>query len=74
MDQRLFAQTLAWTGARITEMLALTPAAFDVKEGLVAIDTLKRRRFAVRQVPLPPQLIRDLDRHCRLASFNSRGV
>lgn len=60
-DQALFAQTLAWTGARISEVLALTPAAIDVEAGLVALRTLKRRRFAVREVPLPPQLIRALE-------------
>jgi integrase/recombinase XerD len=27
-DQTLFAQTLAWTGARVSEVLALTPGSF----------------------------------------------
>jgi integrase len=62
-DQRLFAQTLAWTGARVSEVLALTPASFQVEAGIVGIVTLKRRRFAVREVPIPPQLMADLNAH-----------
>lgn len=59
-ERRLFALTLAWTGARVSEILALTPAAFDLDEGLVAIRTLKRRRFAMREVPLPRGLVQEL--------------
>jgi integrase/recombinase XerD len=29
-DQALFALTLAWTGARVSEVLALTPSSFQV--------------------------------------------
>lgn len=59
----LFAMTLAWTGARISEVLALRPSSFQVERGVVAIVTLKRRRFAVREVPIPPALMAALDRH-----------
>jgi integrase len=41
-DKALFALTLAWTGARVSEVLALTPAAFQIEDGLVAFRTLKR--------------------------------
>jgi len=50
-------------GSRISEALAVTPAAIDVENGLVSFETLKRRRRGlVRQVPLPPAIIRDLER------------
>jgi integrase len=63
----LFCLTLRWTGARISEVLALMPCAIDVESGAVSIETLKRRkRGVVRQVPLPPALIRKLDRVFRL--------
>lgn len=62
-DQALFALTLAWTGARVSEVLALTPSSFQIEAGLVAIRTLKRRRHHVREVPLPPHLVAALVRH-----------
>src|SRR5581483_8889185 len=43
-DKRLFALTLLWTGARLSEVLALTPASFQIEGGTIAISTLKRRR------------------------------
>jgi integrase/recombinase XerD len=61
-DQRLFALTLAWTGARISEVLALRPSSFQVEMCTVSIRTLKRRRFSVREVPMPPALIRAISR------------
>jgi integrase/recombinase XerD len=60
---RLFCLTLLWTGARISEVLALTPAAIDIEGGAITIRTLKRRRPGViRQVPVPPDLLGGLDR------------
>jgi site-specific recombinase XerD len=67
-DKALFAMTLAWTGARISEVLALTASSFQVEAGVVAIVTLKRRRFCVREVPLPPELIGAIDRHFHLTN------
>ena len=52
-EKALFALTLAWTGARVSEVLALTAASFQVEAGVVAIVTLKRRSFSVREVPIP---------------------
>lgn len=66
-DQALFALTLAWSGARTSEALALTPSSFQIERGLVAIRTLKRRRHAMREVPLPPALIAALDAYFGLA-------
>jgi integrase/recombinase XerD len=59
----LFALTLAWTGARISEVLALCPSSFQIERGIVALITLKRRRHVVREVPIPPELMQVLDRH-----------
>lgn len=68
IEQRLFALTLAWTGGRISEVLALTPASLQVEEGKVALRTLKRRRPHVREVPIPPFLMRQLDEHFHISA------
>ncbi len=59
--RRLFVLTLLWTGARISEVLALSRSSFQLERGIVAIRTLKRRRFHVREVPIPPPLCAALD-------------
>lgn len=64
-DQALFVLTLCWTGARISEVLALKPDAFQVDQGIVTFRTLKRRCHSMREVPVPPDLIEALD-----ATFN----
>jgi len=61
-NEALFASTLAWTGARVSEVLALTPASFQVDEGLVSFVTLKRRRLSVREVPIPARLMRAINK------------
>jgi integrase/recombinase XerD len=59
----LFCEVLAWTGARISEVLALTPAVIDMECGAASIETLKRRkRGIVRQVPLPTDVLNELER------------
>jgi integrase/recombinase XerD len=65
----LYALTLAWTGARPSEVLALTPASFQIETGVVAIRTLKRRKHFVREVPVPPKLMAALDREFRLRAL-----
>lgn len=67
--QALFAITLAWTGARVSEVLALTPTSFQVERAIVALRTLKRRKHHIREVPIPPQLMAALDRHFRIAAM-----
>lgn len=60
---RLFCLTLLWSGGRISEILALTPAAIDIESGVANTETLKRRkRGIVRQVPLPLHIMSQLDR------------
>jgi integrase len=64
---RLFCLVLRWSGGRISEVLALTPAAIDIESGTASIETLKRRkRGFVRQVPLPRALLSQLNQVFRL--------
>lgn len=44
---RLFCLMLRWSCARISEVLALTPAAIDIESGVASILTLKRRKRVV---------------------------
>jgi integrase len=56
-----FCLTLALTGARISEALALTPDRLDVSDNVIVLETLKRRRRGVfRAVPVPEELIAHL--------------
>jgi integrase/recombinase XerD len=66
LDERLFSLTLFWTGARISEVLALREVSFQVHDCLVSVRTLKRRRFSIREIPLPPDLVAAIDNHFRL--------
>lgn len=63
--------TLAYTGCRISEALALTNSSVDLESGFIAIRSLKKRGGAVmvREVPVPPFLTTLLE----LAHGISRG-
>src|SRR4030088_3240048 len=55
---RTFCATLAYTGCRISEALALTADRVDLKDGTLIFESLKKRRSGVyRPVPVPPALI-----------------
>jgi integrase len=70
---RLFCFVLRWSGGRISEVLALTPAAIDIESGVASIETLKRRqRGVVRQVPLPRNLLDELNHSFQLRRRWSR--
>jgi integrase len=61
--ERSFCLMLAWSGGRISEVLAVAAASIDIESGAVSLETLKRRRpGVVRQVPLPPHVLDELDR------------
>ena len=62
----LFALVLAWAGARVSEVLALTPSSFQIDSSIVTIVTLKRRKHSIREIPLPPGLMQSLNRFFRL--------
>lgn len=68
VDRALFCLTLAWTGGRVSEVLALAPSSFQVERGIVAVRTLKRRKSHVREIPIPPGLMAALDRHFGLSA------
>jgi len=62
LEVQLFCLVLSLSGGRISEILALTPAAIDLDSGVANITTLKRRkRGIVRQVPLPRNVLGRLD-------------
>lgn len=57
-----FCLTLAYTGARISEALALKPLRIDVSAGAIVIECLKKRRQGVyRAVPVPTKLLARLE-------------
>ncbi len=59
---RSFCLTLLFTGCRISEALALTPAAIQPHPGIITFETLKRRRTGVfREVPVPSALMELLE-------------
>lgn len=65
-EVRTFCLTLAYTGARVSEVLALTPRRIDTGARIVIVESLKKRRRGIyRAVPVPTNLIAELDRvHC----------
>ena len=68
-DITTFCLTLAFTGARVSEVLALTPSRIDRLAHIAIIECLKKRRAAVfRAVPLPESLLRQLGSVHTLAS------
>jgi integrase len=57
-----FCAVLAFSGARISEILALSPERIDEANGSINIETLKRRRRGIiRAVPVPLKLFELLD-------------
>lgn len=57
-----FCATLALTGARISEVLALTPDRIDTGEAAIVFETLKRRKRGIfRAVPVPRELLHLLE-------------
>jgi integrase len=59
---RTFCGTLAYTGCRISEALALTAARVDLADGVLVIESLKKRRKGIyRAVPVPPRFLNALD-------------
>lgn len=70
-DVRTLCLTLVYTGCRISEALALTPASVQAAEGIIAIRSLKKRGLmVVREVPVPPLLVVELERVHGLASLH----
>ena len=60
-DRQTFALTLAHSGARLSEVLALRPVDIDLEAAAIRIRTLKRRAEHWREVPLPTEVMRALE-------------
>ncbi|MCP3439815.1 site-specific integrase [Bradyrhizobium sp. CCGUVB14] len=65
----LFCLVLTFTGARLSEVLALSARSFDLDMSTVCIVTLKRRKHSVREVPIPRWLTARLARHFMLRTL-----
>ncbi len=63
-DTKLLCHTLAYTGCRLSEALALTLTHIDLQAGVIVLETLKqRRKGCFRQVPVPLSLLQELRAH-----------
>ncbi len=71
-DRQTFALTLAHSGARLSEVLALRPADIDLNATAIRIRTLKRRAEHWREVPLPNEVLRALELVHSLRSVRPR--
>jgi len=61
-EVRTFCRLLAYTGARVSEGLALTYGRVDTSAKLVVLESRKKRRRGVfRAIPLPDELLAELD-------------
>lgn len=69
-----FVLTIAHTGARVSEVLALRAVDVDLEAGAVRIRTLKRRVEHWREVPVPSELLRDLEMVHRLREASPRRI
>ncbi|WP_426030929.1 tyrosine-type recombinase/integrase [Caulobacter sp. DWP3-1-3b2] len=58
--QRAFCLLVAYSGCRLSEALAITPARLDAGIGSVVFRTLKRRKTVYRSVPIPTVLLDEL--------------
>lgn len=61
-DRRTFCEMLAFSGARISEVLAVTVGRVDLVYNAVILESLKKRRTGMfRAVPLPEDFVERLD-------------
>lgn len=59
---RALCHTLAWSGCRVSEALALTAERVDLAGAAITVESLKkRRRGTFRTVPVPAELVTMLD-------------
>jgi integrase/recombinase XerD len=69
---RTFCGTLAHTGCRISEALALTADRVDIDDGVLIFESLKKRRKGIyRAVPVPPDFLAALDAIHNLKALRS---
>ncbi len=61
-EVRTFCMTLAYTGCRISEVLALTGKSIDFGQRAIVVETLKKRTKGIyRSIPVPDQLLDTLN-------------
>lgn len=61
-EVRTLCMTLAWSGCRLSEALALTADRVDLAAGMLVFESLKKRQAGIyRAVPVPPALLDALD-------------
>lgn len=73
---RTFCGMLAYTGCRISEALELTADRVDLKDGMIVLESLKKRQKGVcRPVPAPPVFLDTLNMSapCRNAATGERA-
>src|SRR6185437_17170117 len=69
-----FCCTLAYSGCRISEALALTSDRVDLHAGVLVFESLKKRRKGVfRAVPVPPYFLETLAAVHGLSSLHRAG-
>jgi len=74
-EKRTFCLVVAYTGARLSEVLALLPAHVDNAAQYIIFETLKRRRRGVfRAVPIPAELLSELNRVHRLRTLQTDAL
>lgn len=62
-ESESFCRVLAYTGGRISEILALTPTRIDLEGRVIILESLKKRRSGMfRAIPVPVALLRELNR------------
>lgn len=61
-EVRTFCMVLAYTGCRISEVLALTRRSIDFGQQAIVVESLKKRSSGIyRAIPVPDNLLNDLD-------------
>jgi integrase len=62
-EVRTLCLTLAYTGCRVSEALALTAVSVEAEAGFIALRSLKKRNgeIVIREVPVPNDLLNDLE-------------
>ena len=73
-ELRTLCLTLAYTGCRISEALALTAERLEREAGFIAIRSLKKRKrvVVIREVPVPAELFCALDETHRFEDRSAR--
>jgi site-specific recombinase XerD len=73
-ELRTLCLTLAYSGCRISEALALTADRIEREAGFIAIRSLKKRKrtIVIREVPVPAELFRAFDEAHRFDDQSAR--